>query len=456
DEVSVTGTAEEYYEMTEIGNVTEVVVLSSDNNLPAATVVTTAEANDEQYESVLLSITEATCTNPDIGFGEFELDDGSGPLAIDDLFYEFAAQQDVVYSVTGPQMYAFGAYKVMPREAGDVSNASPLYYVSMPEEFDITTTGMTIQWETNDDANSVVEWGLTTAYEFPTQTDETLTTSHSIQLTDMQPSEVYYIRVHSTDGENSTTMVERVVCAQSESSGAIEVYFNHPVDTDVATTSEATYDPDITATIISYIAGAQATLDITMYDTFGCPQSIFDAINAAYANGVAVRFITDEEPENVELDWLDPAISVAEGNFVGIMHNKFLVIDGEDTDNCWVMTGSMNWTDANLGWDFNNVICIQDESLAKAYTIEFEEMWGGQLSTPNFLLAAYGEFKTDNTPHKFVIGGKDVELYFSPSDGTADQMIDVIGATENEMAFAIMAFTENSLGNAVLAAHNDG
>ena len=41
------------------------------------------------------------------------------------------------------------------------------------------------------------------------------------------------------------------------------------------------------------------------------------------------------------------------------------------------MTGSTNWTNPSNLFNYNNLIFIQDEALAKAYTIEFEEMWGG-------------------------------------------------------------------------------
>ena len=42
------------------------------------------------------------------------------------------------------------------------------------------------------------------------------------------------------------------------------------------------------------------------------------------------------------------------------------------------MGGSTNWTNpSNLFNDYNNIIFIQDEAIAKAYTLEFEEMWGG-------------------------------------------------------------------------------
>ena len=455
DEVSVTATVDEFYGLTELVSVSDVTVISSGNDLPEPIALSTNDVNQEGYESMLVTV-EGECTNSDLGFGEFELDDGSGPCRVDDLLYLFSAQETISYSVTGPAYYSFGDFKIVPRAAEDIQIASPLFFTVMPEEWNITTTSMTIEWSTNDDANTMLEWGLTPEYELFPITASDYITSHQVSLMGLQPGTVYYLRASSTNDDASTPLFERVVCTESESSGEINVYFDQPVNTAVATDSEATYDDDITSTIISYIELAQNTLDITMYDTNGGDQAIFDAINARYLAGVAVRFITDEEPENIELDWLDADIPVLAGNFVGIMHNKFLVIDGASIDDAWVMTGSMNWTEANLGWDYNNVICIQDISLAKAYTLEFNEMWGAEFGDYNEMNNAFTEFKVDNTPHKFIIDGIDVEMYFSPSDGANSQMIEVIDATEDDLAFCMMAFTENSLGDALVEAHGAG
>jgi len=455
DEVSVTATVDEFYGLTELVSVSDVTVISSGNDLPEPIALSTNDVNQEGYECMLVTV-EGECTNSDLGFGEFELNDGSGSCRVDDLLYLFSAQETISYSVTGPAYYSFGDFKIVPRDAEDIQIASPLFFTVMPEEWNITTTSMTIEWSTNDDANTMLEWGLTPEYElFPITTSDYIT-SHQVSLMGLQPGTVYYLRASSTNDEASTPLYERVVCTESESSGEINVYFDQPVNTAVSTTSEATYDDDIIATIISYIELAQNTLDITMYDTNGGDQAIFDAINTQFDAGVAVRFITDEEPENIELDWLDANIPVLAGNFVGIMHNKFLVIDGASIDDAWVMTGSMNWTEANLGWDYNNVICIQDISLAKAYTLEFNEMWGAEFGDFNEMNNAFTEFKVDNTPHKFIIDGIDVEMYFSPSDGATGQMIEVIDATEDDLAFCMMAFTENSVGDALIAAHGAG
>ena len=85
------------------------------------------------------------------------------------------------------------------------------------------------------------------------------------------------------------------------------------------------------------------------------------------------------------------------------MHNKFIVGDADYVESAFVLTGSTNMTTENLNSDRNNVIVLEDQSLARAYRLEFEEMFSG----------VFGADKTINTPKKFVVGGSPVELYFS-------------------------------------------
>ena len=123
------------------------------------------------------------------------------------------------------------------------------------------------------------------------------------------------------------------------------------------------------------------------------------------------------------------------------MHNKFVIFDANNTNPNlpWVWTGSTNWTEAQIeGPDQNNAIAIQDQSLALAYKLEFEEMWGSSTQTPNLAISKFGPYKTDNTPHNFIIGGKKVECYFSPSDNTNTQIIATINSANSDIDIAAM------------------
>jgi endonuclease I len=88
--------------------------------LPAAVLVSTAAASSEAYEGVLVSVEGAVCTNPGLGSGEWEADDGSGAVRVDDLGYAFSPTLGTAYDVAGPVTYSGGSFKMEPRGAADV------------------------------------------------------------------------------------------------------------------------------------------------------------------------------------------------------------------------------------------------------------------------------------------------------------------------------------------------
>lgn len=60
-------------------------------------------------------------------------------------------------------------------------------------------TDATITWTTDVLSNSIVEWGLTTTYAGASSpiTDNTLVTSHSVQITGLTTATLYHYRVKS-------------------------------------------------------------------------------------------------------------------------------------------------------------------------------------------------------------------------------------------------------------------
>ena len=135
-----------------------------------------------------------------------------------------------------------------------------------------------------------------------------------------------------------------------------------------------------------------------------------------------------------------------------------MVIDGHSTNqnDPIVWTGSCNWTDQNINTDANNVLFIQDASLAKAYTIEFNEMFGSTTTTPSSTNAKFGPAKSDNTPHEFVIGGRRVEVYFSPSDGVNQQIVNHIATAGSDLEVGTMLITRAVISDAIIARKNAG
>ena len=86
--------------------------------------------------------------------------------------------------------------------------------------------------------------------------------------------------------------------SSSSSSGYIRAYFNNPVDTSVATGEKAGYlHYAIDDTLIAYINRAKYTIDVAVYNFIQSSQiaDIAAAINAAFANGIRIRWIRSEE-----------------------------------------------------------------------------------------------------------------------------------------------------------------
>jgi len=188
--------------------------------------------------------------------------------------------------------------------------------------------------------------------------------------------------------------------------------------------------------------------------------SVSTALNNAFARGVTVRMIFDGSAGNSGVQNVVAGIkkigSPTSASY-GIMHNKFIIIDAYDTDPNvpLVWTGGTNLTDGQINTDPNTVIIVQDKSLAIAYTLEFNEMFGSATAIPNSTESRFGPDKTDNTPHVFIIGGKDVHCFFSPSDGTNGKIIETIGQADDNIHIATMLITRSDIAYALEDAVND-
>ncbi len=456
DELAITGTVSEYYNFTEIKNISIYTVNSTGNNLPTPIIVLTGEMQ-EKYESVLIQVKAATCTDQNLGYGEWELNDGSGECIIDDMGIAYTPTEGMAYNVTGILNFSFDFFKLEPRNADDIEMIESLHITQGPIQTNLSKTGFTITWETSDSSSTEIEYGLTSDLELGAITGENNVKNHIIDFSGLSPATIYYMKIFSVSETDTTPTSIKLFSTVSNSSGKTKVYFNHAVDTTVSSGINATYAPSISDTIISYLNKAQNTIDITMYTIDN--ENIIAAINAAYNNGVTIRFITDsliDIIQNPVLSELNQGIPLIRGNTDAIMHNKFIIIDADNADNSWVLTGSTNYDNANLVKDYNNMICIQDQSLAKAFQLEFNEMWGSDNNIPNRNNAKFGNEKTNNTPHWFLINNIPIECYFSPSDNTTSEIVKAINSADNDLEFGILVFTENSLGTSVLNAHKRG
>jgi hypothetical protein len=119
DAITLNGTVAEFNGQTQLTFVSNVFTASSGNAIPT-TVITTAEANTEPYESVLVTVQNAAVTAAG-QFGQYTINDGSGPTLVDDVIYAHPFTVGTVYSITGVLQYAFSEWRILPRFTADVS-----------------------------------------------------------------------------------------------------------------------------------------------------------------------------------------------------------------------------------------------------------------------------------------------------------------------------------------------
>ena len=324
------------------------------------------------------------------------------------------------------------------------------------EQTNIITSGFDIKWKTNFNSTSNIKFGLTRSLELGELNLDRTTKSHSVSLGSLIPAEFYFIQAYSVYGDDTAFSKVGLYSTASNSTGKIRIYFNKPVDNYISTGIDAVYlDHTFADTIMAYIDKVKSTLDVCMFVSE--VESIVQSINRAYVRGVTVRFITSGDGQtNTALKHINDKIPLLKGSPKPSMHNKFFIIDAKSTSNAWVITSSVNNTDRGLNDWPNNMVSIQDEALAKAYTCEFEEMWGGSGIMPDSSNAKFGAHKTDNTPHRFIIDGKLIELYFSPSDFTNSAIANVIKTSDRDLEFALAIFQVHKIAVEVKNAHKRG
>lgn len=118
DEVAVTGTVTEFNSQTQIANVLNMNTLTSGNPV-APTPISTLDGNTEPYESVFVKVSAANCTVQG-SFGQYTVDDGSGPVLVDDVIYAHPFTVGQTYNISGPLQYAFSEWRILPRFVEDV------------------------------------------------------------------------------------------------------------------------------------------------------------------------------------------------------------------------------------------------------------------------------------------------------------------------------------------------
>jgi phosphatidylserine/phosphatidylglycerophosphate/cardiolipin synthase-like enzyme len=226
--------------------------------------------------------------------------------------------------------------------------------------------------------------------------------------------------------------------ANVDETASIQVFFSK-VDADVESNKR---NPENIANYCARVIGtARKTLDVCAFEIDN--RTIVEAILTAHFNGVQVRVITETD----YLKDLGPQafqhakIPVVSDNRSGLMHNKFLVIDGQA-----VWTGSFNLTENCANKNNNNGVYIRDAKVAANYQAWFNWFWetgrlqrsrsGGPTPFPDVQLA----------------DGTRVETRLTTFDHTTmDKTIaEVLDEASKSIKFLAFSFTNEGLARVML------
>ncbi len=462
DMVLATGKLKDYNGLLEIDPLQSFTLVSSNNPVPTPLIVTPATMN-EPNEAKLVKVlngTFATAAQIFVGNTNYDFVVGGVPMQVritNGTSLVGRSIPNVAVNLTGICGQFQTTYQLLMRDTADIEYNTSLYITSTPQatQNNISTTGFSVNWTTNSASSTKLNYGSTPLLG-QTMDFGGNSTSHTATLTGLTPSTVYYVQAVSTSGANTASSNVFPMMTSSTSSGEMRVYFNHLVDGHFSTGDYPRGQTGVACenAIVDRINAALTSVDVSMYNNNS--SLIVNALIAAANRGVRVRYVTDKNTTNNAISGITLPFTVVKGNDFGLMHNKFFIIDADSPTNSWIMSGAMNITQPQLMQDFNNEIWIQDQSLAKAYTMEMNEMWGSPNAAPNLGASKFGLSKFNNTPHYFKVGGKATELYFSPSDATTSAISQTVATANQSLEFAMLTFTEDALGTAVKEAKDRG
>ena len=135
DEICLTGTVTEYYGLTEIQEVTWYTVTRVAQPLPPVEIINGDLISDgstgEAYEGVLVGVGPVAVTNPDAGYGEWEVEDASGAtIRVGDRsdYSYMPVPEGLLDFVRGTLFHHYGNYVIEPRYQSDIRASTQVSY----------------------------------------------------------------------------------------------------------------------------------------------------------------------------------------------------------------------------------------------------------------------------------------------------------------------------------------
>ena len=203
--------------------------------------------------------------------------------------------------------------------------------------------------------------------------------------------------------------------------------------------------------LLRMIQQAQNTLDGSFYDIGD--HGFVDALIDAKRRGVQVRIITDNKAmmdketgtriRDTIVKLQQAGIPLIDDQRSGIMHNKFMIVDGNA-----VWTGSTNSTSTSLYNHNNNAIVVRNRQIAENYQYEFDRM---------FIHKTFGTRPARQVPHPVVrVGNSTIRTFFSPRGGGQEAVKETVAQAQQRLSFMTFSFTDKEIAGIMVDKKNQG
>jgi phosphatidylserine/phosphatidylglycerophosphate/cardiolipin synthase-like enzyme len=128
---------------------------------------------------------------------------------------------------------------------------------------------------------------------------------------------------------------------------------------------------------------------------------------------------------------------VVDDNRSALMHNKFMIIDS-----LVVWTGSTNYTVNDVYRNNNNMISLRSRRAVEAYQAEFDEM---------FVERRFGPRSPARNTANYNQDGTQIQILFAPENNVLLAVTNAVNGAQSSVRFLAFSFTEDTIGQSVLA-----
>lgn len=178
DSLIVAGRITEYYELTEMSELTHYQVVASGLPLPEPITITAAEAR-EAYEAVLVRVAAAQVTSINEGYGLWKVNDGTGDLMVHNtMLHSHTPAMSAYYDIAAPLTYDYSEWKLELRGPDDVRPGTD---TEKPRVEDLVQTAADYAWLYFSEAIDPASVGDLTNYQFSEPITVASATKHAIQ-----------------------------------------------------------------------------------------------------------------------------------------------------------------------------------------------------------------------------------------------------------------------------------